>query len=392
MQEIKNSDKIKRFIKNNDLITIIIISFIVFCLLVWVFYTLNLKESSCIKLDNIYKNGKYKTSSFLTTNGNVKGEAKELTNKYNYFDNENISLFKNYYIKTAYNCCCGDGYKNNFVNKCALVNCINLGARCLDFEIYSYNSEPIIAASTANNNSIKETYNYLKLSDVLSILNEQCFNEKYTQCSHDPMFLHFRIMSENKVIYDKMGDYIDDYLNEGSDYLLDTSKYNYKNPDKDNLYLQKLSNFKKKFVIMVNTLYTTTLDNSKLGNYVNIKSGTNNMKLYRFENIVAQGKNNELLIDDCKTNMLMVLPNIDNKLDNYDPISVFNNGCQFIAMKFQSLDNNLVGYLNQFKNYGGYSFILKPYSLRRDIIPQEIPPENHALNQPRSYSVGGTIK
>ena len=34
-----------------------------------------------------------------------------------------------------------DGYKNNFVDLCALDTCIKFGARCLDFEIYSYNGE-----------------------------------------------------------------------------------------------------------------------------------------------------------------------------------------------------------------------------------------------------------
>ena len=31
---------------------------------------------------------------------------------------------RDYYIKTAYNCCCAGQYKNDFVNLCALVNCI----------------------------------------------------------------------------------------------------------------------------------------------------------------------------------------------------------------------------------------------------------------------------
>ena len=48
--------------------------------------------------------------------------------------------------------------------------CIFQGVRCLDFEIYSYNDEPIIAASTANNNSIKETYNFIKLNKALEII------------------------------------------------------------------------------------------------------------------------------------------------------------------------------------------------------------------------------
>tara|TARA_B100001093_G_scaffold519861_1_gene610974 strand:+ start:1159 stop:2364 length:1206 start_codon:yes stop_codon:yes gene_type:complete len=379
--------------KNNYiLITFIIIFFILFALASWVFNTLSLKDQACINLKYTYKNKQYITSSFLTVNGNIKGDAKKINNQNNYFDIDYSCLIKNYYIKTAYNCCCGDGYKNNFVNKCALENCINLGARCLDFEIYSYNGEPIVAASSANNNSIKETYNFLKLTDVFEILNDKCFNIQSTQCSYDPMFLHFRIMSENKVIYDKMGEYIEKYLNSRSNYLLKSSKYNYKNPDKKDILLEKLSNFKGKFIIMVNTLYNNTLDNSKLASFVNIRSGGDMMKFERYENIIASGNNNSLLIDDSKSKFVMVLPNISSDIDNFDPFTAFNNGCQFIGMKFQTLDNNLQGYFNQFKNYGNYSFILKPYKLRRDIIPPEKPADNSPLNKQRSYSIGGTIK
>ena len=35
-------------------------------------------------------------------------------------------------------------------------------------------------------------------------------------------------------------------------------------------------------------------------------------------------------------------------------------------MKFQNLDNNLYAYLKQFKDYGSFSFILKPSVLRLD--------------------------
>ena len=53
---------------------------------------------------------------------NVKGDA--LQN----FDNNLASIFRNY-VKSSYNSCCGDGYKNNFVNLCALEKCIIAGAR-----------------------------------------------------------------------------------------------------------------------------------------------------------------------------------------------------------------------------------------------------------------------
>lgn len=344
---------------------LIIISLIIILLVTWIYKTLGLKEESCKKLEIIYQNNSFQTKSFIMNN-NI--SARKDNNSSNYFDIQYECLLKNYYVKTAYNCCCADGYKNNFVSECALIKCINLGARCLDFEIYSYNGEPIVAASTANNNSIKETFNYLKLSHVFDILNSQSFSDVHTSCFNDPMFLHFRIMSENKTIYDKMGTYIKDNLDKDNRYLLDENKYNYLHIQSDKLLTTHITSYdlKKKFIIMVNTKNNNLMDNSKLKKYVNLRSGSKNMKLLRYENVVAMGNNNPILIDDSKTSLIMVLPNLNNSLENYDPVLPQVNGCQFIGMKFQNLDNNLYAYLKQFKDYGSFSFILKPSVLRLD--------------------------
>tara|TARA_Y100000389_G_C17415538_1_gene493459 strand:+ start:72 stop:1340 length:1269 start_codon:yes stop_codon:yes gene_type:complete len=353
------------------MITLLIIFCILFALGSWIYNTLSLKEKACKNLETTYKNTKYKSTSFMDMGGlNIKPSAIKSSGSLNYFDDSNSCLVRNYYVKTAYNCCCGDGYKNNFVNLCALENCIELGARCLDFEIYSYNSEPIVAASTANNNSIKETYNYLLLSDVFDVLNKKCFNTDDVGSPYEPMFLHFRIMSENSVIYDKIGDYINDRLNVNGNRLLD-SKFNYKNSSvTSNITLQKISdpNIMSKFIIIVNTLYSSTLNNSKLANYVNFKSGSSDFKLLRYEDIIAQGSNNQLVINDSHVSLIMVLPNISSDTNNYDPLVCFNNGCQFVGMKFQNLDSNLSGYLKMFRNSGNYPFVLKPYKLRRDLL------------------------
>ena len=372
-------------------LALVIVAFIIFLVMSWLFYTLNKKDAACKKLNTIYlENSKHKTNSFFRAGNTIKGEAKQANNPTNFFDNEYKSLVKNYYVKTAYNACCGDGYKNNFVNKCALEKCIELGARCLDFEIYSYNGEPIVAASTANNNSIKETYNYINLTDVFDILREYSFDETKTSAGNDPMFLHFRIMSENKIIYDKFGDYIKNYLIKDRSNIVDYEKYNYKNTTNDDILLQHIGSsiFNKKFIIMVNTLHVPILDNSKLSKYVHIRSGSKVLRLYRYEQVIAAGKNNPLMIDESHRSLIMVLPNIDNTLTNYDPLLPFNNGCQFVGMKFQNIDNNLVGYYKMFKDSGGFSFVLKPNNLRKDIIPPEEPVEGISVQAPRTLTLG----
>ena len=88
------------------------------------------------------------------------------------------------------------------------------------------------------------------------------------------------------------------------------------------------------------------------------------------------------MIDESQTGLIIVLPNINNKTNNYDFLLAQNNGCQFIGMKFQNMDNNLVSYNRIFKYEGNYSFILKPTALRRDLQkPYDIPVSDYPLDQ-----------
>ena len=100
------------------IIAAVIIFFIIFGVLSWIFNVLSLKDRACENLDKIYTaNNKYATTFFSHANGIIKSNGKKnSTEQLNYFDDELACLVKNYYVKTAYNCCCGDGYKNNFVN------------------------------------------------------------------------------------------------------------------------------------------------------------------------------------------------------------------------------------------------------------------------------------
>lgn len=56
-------------------------------------------------------------------------------------------LLRDYYIKSAYNCCAVNRFKNSYVSKKALKICLSQGCRCLDFEIYSVDNKPVISVS-----------------------------------------------------------------------------------------------------------------------------------------------------------------------------------------------------------------------------------------------------
>ena len=63
---------------------------------------------------------------------------------------------KDYYILGSYNSCCGGEVFNNWMDVGILENTIKMGPRVLDFEIFSLNGVPIVAASLKNANTKNE--------------------------------------------------------------------------------------------------------------------------------------------------------------------------------------------------------------------------------------------
>ena len=339
-------------------ITLAIIIFILMLLSSWVANRMGLKTRSCNKL-KIYWPSLTNTSYFLKPTI-VKQNSGFGT------DTSNNKLI-NYHVKSAYNCCCGDGYKNNFVALCALEKCIAIGCRFLDFEIYSFNNEPIIAASTANSNYIKETYNSLLLEEVLVSIKEKAFNLIATNCANDPLILNFRVMSTNVPMLKKMGDLIDKYLNntDGA-FALETRK------EESLLFVQMEELYKKVIIICefnpLPSIIDTNPDLNKLKDCINLKAKGLNCNTFRY-NQIASKKGSGSFIDTTKTKYTIVLPNLDNSIINFDPALSFETGCHAICMKHQNIDNNLLGYNALYKAKQNYSWFKKPLGLLNIDIP-----------------------
>ena len=153
--------------------TLIIGVLIFVSLLIWSSHKLRLNKNNCKNMDNMIK--KQKKLNNLTDFVPGKNEVAALQPV------EKFRRIGDYFIKTAYNCCCAGNYKNDFVNICALQNCIKEGARCLDFEIYSVNNMPVIAASSVNNITIKETYNSVPFANAMYEIEKSAFSTAQIQ-------------------------------------------------------------------------------------------------------------------------------------------------------------------------------------------------------------------
>jgi len=331
-------------------VTLVIIVFILLLLISWVYSRLSLKDKSCDKLKKYWPT--LTNTTYFASSTSVKSGTG--------FDSSSNRLI-NFQVKSAYNCCCGDGYKNNFVAICALEKCITNGCRFLDFEIYSYNNVPIVASSTANNNYIKETYNSLLLKDVLTTITEKGFDPLSTNCANDPLILNFRVMSTNMAMLKTMGDLFEEYLknNDGS--------FTYEVKRENDLLFAKMDLFYRKVIVICDfnplpSIIDTNPDLIKLKNCINLKGKGLNCNTFRY-NQIASKKGSTSFISDTKMKFTIVLPNLDNSVINFDPALSFETGCQAICMKHQNIDNSLLGYNALFKMKHNFAWIKKPSAL-----------------------------
>jgi hypothetical protein len=367
-------------------LTILLITIGTIVIIVWIFNQADLLSKACKNLENP---GKTNVSYFSGRN-NISSDAIEN------FDNPTYSKLINYHVKSAYNCCCGDGYKNNFVALCALEYCIANGCRFLDFEIYSYNNDPIIASSTASDNFIKETYNALLLSDVLTIIIEQAFDANKTTCANDPLILNFRVKSTNITMLEKMGDLLEQYLGStNGDFGL---LRNYRPADL--LQVQMKNLFKK--IIIICTFYPSSniLLNSKLlklKNLINLDGKGEHCNTLR-TNEVIDTKSAEF-INSARTKYIIILPQLNNSITNFDSSSFLVAGCQAICMKHQTkeaatdAEGTLTLYNNRFnaENNKNYSWKLKPTGIRQlSTLPPNTDPTTTTTTTTTTTSVLGT--
>ncbi|MDC1320999.1 phosphatidylinositol-specific phospholipase C domain-containing protein [Flavobacteriaceae bacterium] len=290
----------------------------------------------------------------------------------NFNDNAYSYNLRDYYVKTAYNCCSSGQFKNDYVNECALKTCISQGARVLDFEIYSVGDEPVIAASSIDNNHVKETYNSVKFSDAMNIIRNYAFSGGSCPNPNDPLVLHFRISSNNEKIYKKMADSI--FTNLENRILDKIYSYEYYG---HNLGAIPLKEFQGKVIISVdraNPLFTST----PLDEYVNIASNSMFLRASRDYNIKYTPDSQEL-INYNKKNMTLSMPDLSAFDTNASAALNFKYGCQWVGMCFQNFDSNME-YYDLFFDKTGHAFVLKPEHLRfvPITIPEPIPqkPEN----------------
>jgi hypothetical protein len=347
---------------NEDFQSYLIISFtfvILICFIGYVIYLKNLNSSECNFMNTLYK----------SMDGNITSINSDFS--YNLCD---------YYIKTAYNACSGGSYKNDWVNVCNLKAIIKQGVRCLDFEVYSIQDQPVVATSIVNDFYVKETYNSVPFSDVMSTIYNYAFSSGTCPNYTDPLIIHLRFRSNNQSMYTNVAQIFQLY-----DDVLLGSEYSYENYNQ-NLGKQPLYTFQNKIIIIVDRINNAFLENQQLLEYVNLTSNSVFMRAYNYKYIKNNPDVKELSIYN-QQNMTIVLPDVQINPNNPSGPLCRAYGCQMVAMRYQYVDNFLEESTVLFDE-SGYAFVLKPDYLRYQpvTIPDPTPQNPNYSYQTRTSS------
>jgi hypothetical protein len=278
-----------------------------------------------------------------------------------------------YYIKTAYNACSGGSYKNDFVDICNLKALIKQGVRCVDFEIYSVNNQPVVATSTTDDYYVKETFNSVNFASVMDTINNYAFSGGTCPNPTDPLLIHLRIKSNNQEMYSNLANIFKSYDN-----IMLGKEYSYENTGQ-NIGNTPLLSFQNKVILIVDKMNSAFLENQDFLEFVNLTSNSVFMRALNYYD-VKNSPDTQELTEYNKRDMTIVLPDKGTSPSNPSGFLCRAYGCQMVAMRYQSVDNFLMENALFFDRCG-YAFCLKPLELRYQPVTIPDPtPQNPAYS------------
>lgn len=346
LSTIKNMDE-----NFQSYMIMMVIGIILIIFIGYIIYLSRLQNSECNYMNNLYSS--------------VDGNIRPITSS----DPDCSGNLQDYYVKTAYNACSGGSYKNDFVNICNLKAVIKQGVRCLDFEIYSVNNQPVVSTSTSDSYYVKETFNSVNFTSVMDTIRNYAFSGSTCPNPTDPILINLRCKSNNQEMYSKLAD----IFSSNTDIMLGP-EYSYE-ASGTNLGNTPLMSLQNKVILIMDRSNPAFVENADLLEYVNLASNSVFMRGYDYYNIKNNPDINELT-DFNRQGMTIVYPNNEINPANPSGMVCRASGCQMVAMRFQYVDNNLMENA-LFFDQAGYAFALKPADLRYQPVTIPAPtPQN----------------
>jgi hypothetical protein len=270
---------------------------------------------------------------------------------------QNLPLIE-FCIKGSYN----SALTGKYINTDMIIYLLSRGCRFFDFEVYYIEDPtsklytPQVAYSTDGKFITLDSYNSILLDNILSVLAANAFSSFKSPNSNDPLFINLRIKSNNTDVYRAVASSLHYAI---SDKL-------YPGQVKENTPIKKLMGYVvlsidktidynyKNFTSCAKIKNTDLSGCYDLTKFTNIESGSSNMSLNRYKNILNQ-QNISLQIenDNLKTNISKISNNVRLVLPDVLPENTANPkikdfiigyGCQIVPYKFYQLDSGLHDY------------------------------------------------
>lgn len=261
----------------------------------------------------------------------------------NYSLNNNFPL-KEFFIKSSYN----SATSGKNVSKDMVHYVLSRGCRFLDFSVYSLDGEPVISLDdNMELTNLKETENAISVSSVLETVTQNGFMHPSPN-PNDPLFIQLTLTTYDTDIYDKIANSL----------IANFSSRLY-NGRVDETTI--LNNLLGKVIIVLNKTHLQEKDdykNSKLHEIINMETGGNDIRIYKYDRIIKKYTTPPNINDDKTTDILslnMVIPENNIDLFGYNKNHPFKNlvidhGIQIIPFKFYTKDHNLIEYEKVFRD------------------------------------------
>lgn len=285
---------------------------------------------------------------------------------------------RDYYVMSSFNSCTGGDFVDSCVDSKPLSILLQAGVRFLDFEIYSIENIPVVAASDTSEFSYKSTFNSVPFEKVITTIRDQ------PNLTMDPLFIHLRVHTNNTNAINDMHRIIVQHIRNRlySNHTVDNT---------ENFGNTPISELRGRIIIFCQK--NNSITSSKLHNITNAYTETNIHQLLRYFD-VRHSTSQEQLIELNRIHNTIVIPDKSYYARNFDSNVCFDAGCQFITMSFQHLNVHLKEYVKRFNEYGS-AFMIKPEKLRYKETPIEKPTEQRkevGLSQSQTTEIpGGTI-
>lgn len=254
-----------------------------------------------------------------------------------------------YCVKGSYN----TALTGNTISLDMIKYVLSRGCRFVDFEVFYIDDTPYVAYTNDSTYTSIQTENKLLLDEVLTKTVLYAFGPNAPNAK-DPLFIHIRVKSTNNNVYKAVGKSVD--------YALRDKLYEKPVDDKT-----KLADIMGKVVlIMDKTINYDYGDYSRCGSkdlncydltkFVNIESGSEYVKLFRYNEVLLKQPKQPTVSNDNETvdvkSVQIVLPDFNTKNiknPNFGEF-VMNYGSQIVPFRFYQKDDELANYEKVFSD------------------------------------------